>query len=382
MTITAPSPEGTQVLFPEARQRRRQRYWRAGIAVVLVVGLGVGLTLALAPTTPAHRTRVKEVAPRRRAGAPAPVGITPRQPGPLALSANGGLFVADDARDQILARQPDGRFTVVAGTGKAGFSGDGGPATMARLDGPQGMAVAPNGTLYFADAGNNRIRAILPNGTITTVAGNGSAATGPAGTPVVTGSADTTGLGETYAVALGPDGTLYIAAGDAVLQLTAGGTLTDLFDPENDAGFAPAEPQNAQCEPAAVAVDGAGDLYIACSDPYVLVERAPDGELTPLGADRPHDTDAALIAGPGGSVLAVEGFGVTRYSAAGPQEITNFLTTRLPGGQDFEPQGIAVGSDGTLYLSQDGSSGIGPPLIVSRSPDGRVTTLWPAAAPK
>ena len=57
------------------------------------------------------------------------------------------------------------------------------------------MAVAPDGTLYFADAGNSRVRAILPNGTITTIAGNGQAATGPAGTPTIAGTPSDTAIG-------------------------------------------------------------------------------------------------------------------------------------------------------------------------------------------
>jgi hypothetical protein len=287
--------------------------------------------------------------------------------------------VADDALDEILVRLPDGTFKVAAGTGIAGFSGDGGPATRAELNDPQGMAVGPHGTLYFADAGNNRVRAVLPNGTVTTVAGNGLAAAGPAGTPVVAETPTETAIGRTSALALASNGALYIAASDAVLELTPGDTLIDVVDAGNDAGFAAGEPQNNQCEPASVAVDGSGDLYVGCSDPYVVVERLANGAMRQLGPDRPHDAAAALVESPGGDVLAIDGFGVVQYGPTGQHLIANFLSHPLPDKEDFEPQGIAAGSDDSLYLSQDGVAGIGPPAIVERRANGTIALLWSPA---
>jgi hypothetical protein len=381
MTITtrresATTSDNVQVLFEEARQRRRRRYVRSGVALALVGSLGITLGYALRstpkqPAKPHLRVAPPHSAPRFSV----PAGV-PRQPGPLALGPNGELYVADDARDEILARLPNGKFKVVAGTGAAGYSGDDGPATRAELNDPLGMAVASNGTLYFADAGNSRVRAILPNGTIITVAGDGLQATGPAGTPIVSGTPTDTAIGPTYDVALGADGSLYITTSFAVLELSQDNTLSDIVDPENDAGFAATEPLNNQCDPASVAVDGSGDLYFMCQDPYVLVERLPSGVLQPLGTDRPHDAAAALVEAPGGDVLAIDGFGVEQYGPAGQKLIANLLSNGLPNGEDFEPQGIAVSSNGTLYLSQDGISGIGPPTIVKQSPDGTVTVLW------
>jgi hypothetical protein len=78
-------------------------------------------------------------------------------------------------------------------------------------------------------------------------------------------------------------------------------------------------------------------------------------------------------------VLAVDGFGVTRYGPTGQSLIANFLSEGLPNHDHFEPQGIAVSRDGALYLSQDGVSGIGPPAIVRRSPGGTVSVLWESA---
>ncbi len=83
------------------------------------------------------------------------------------------LFVSDNEQNVIFKVTPLGVVTVYAGTGRAGFSGDNGPAVSAQLNGPQGLALDSEGTLYVVDAGNYRIRAIYTNGIIETVAGTG-----------------------------------------------------------------------------------------------------------------------------------------------------------------------------------------------------------------
>src|SRR5205814_3023149 len=69
---------------------------------------------------------------------------------------------------------PSGTITTIAGTGEAGFTGDGGPAVNASLNAPGGVATDSSGNVYIADTGNARIRKITPDGTITTFAGGGS----------------------------------------------------------------------------------------------------------------------------------------------------------------------------------------------------------------
>ena len=77
-----------------------------------------------------------------------------------------------------------GRFSQIAGTGETGYSGDGGPAKLAKLSGPKGVAWAPDNSLYFADTESHTIRRIdLKSGAITTVAGTGQRGNGPDGDP-------------------------------------------------------------------------------------------------------------------------------------------------------------------------------------------------------
>src|SRR5689334_10051680 len=87
----------------------------------------------------------------------------------------GGFYVSSYGPCRIYRVGADGRLTIVAGTGIPGFSGDGGPAIAAQINGPMGLALDPSGNLFFADNANNRIREVTPDGTISTVAGTGVA---------------------------------------------------------------------------------------------------------------------------------------------------------------------------------------------------------------
>lgn len=89
----------------------------------------------------------------------------------LTLMADGSLLLLGEHR--ILRIDPTGRIRFFAGTGGGGFSGDGGPAVNAQLNGPSGVAVARDGSVYIADATNNRVRKVAPDGIITTVVGKG-----------------------------------------------------------------------------------------------------------------------------------------------------------------------------------------------------------------
>ena len=96
-----------------------------------------------------------------------------RSPGGLAFSPSGELYVAEERTHRIRKIDKEGNIQLVAGTGVAGFSGDGGPAAQAQLNNPCRIAFDSKGNLYLTDRMNNRIRKIDINGIITTVAGIG-----------------------------------------------------------------------------------------------------------------------------------------------------------------------------------------------------------------
>jgi hypothetical protein len=221
-----------EALIKEARRRRRLRLARRLLVVAVVLGVGAAVVVftasgARAPT----------------AGATAATGVLPTGPlvtlrvaGPLAVSPSGALYVADVAAGRVLVRMPDGRFRVVAGTGTAGFSGDGGPAIRARLSDIVDMAFSPTGSLYIADGG--RVRVIDPRGVIQTIAGDGQPATKPiaSGTRALSARLGTAspGSGNPLSVAVGPSGQLYIATGlslralSQLFRLTRSGKLVSI----------------------------------------------------------------------------------------------------------------------------------------------------------
>jgi hypothetical protein len=91
------------------------------------------------------------------------------------LDSAGNLYIADTGNHRIRVVGPDGNITTIAGTGAAGYSGDGGPASGAALNGPQGLAADRYGDLFIADTNNNVVRKIAPSGVISTAAGDGTA---------------------------------------------------------------------------------------------------------------------------------------------------------------------------------------------------------------
>src|ERR1017187_9275071 len=91
----------------------------------------------------------------------------------VAVDRLGNLYLSDSDHHRVRKIDTKGVITTIAGTGLAGFSGDGGPATAAQLDPPYGLAVDLAGALYVADYNNNRVRRIGPDGVISTFAGSG-----------------------------------------------------------------------------------------------------------------------------------------------------------------------------------------------------------------
>jgi hypothetical protein len=110
--------------------------------------------------------------PATRAQLIDPFGVAPL--------ADGGFLIADASNNRVRRVAADGTITTVAGTGTAGFSGDDGPATAAQLNFPGGVAPLAGGGFLIADTSNNRVRHVAADGTITTVAGGGTGDGGPA----------------------------------------------------------------------------------------------------------------------------------------------------------------------------------------------------------
>lgn len=104
--------------------------------------------------------------------------------------ADGSILIADTGNDRIRRVVPGGNITAWAGTGSAGFSGDNGPATAARLNAPTGLALMADGSVLIADTGNQRIRRVTSGGTISTVAGSGGSSFSGDGSPATSAALD------------------------------------------------------------------------------------------------------------------------------------------------------------------------------------------------
>jgi len=195
----------------------------------------------------------------------------------LAVDAQGDLFIADTGNNVIREVQPDGTITTVAGNGSYGYCGDGGPATAAALASPTAVAVDAQGDLFIADTWNNVIREVQPDGTITTVAGNGTPGSAGDGGPATSAT-----LEHPAGVAVDAQGDLFIADSRArkIREVRPDGIITTLttiaaafsFLPGSSGAYTNGEPTN-------LAVDAQGDLFITDTDDGVILEVQPDGTI-------------------------------------------------------------------------------------------------------
>jgi RHS repeat-associated protein len=144
------------------------------------------------------------------------------KPSGVAVASDGTLFISDRDGHRVRKVNLDGTISTIAGIGTAGFSGDGGNGLTAQLNGPRGLAVGPDGSVYVVDQGNARIRRISPDGLIQTVIGGGK-------NPITDGrlATDVSLLKDANdittgpdGIAMGPDGALYVAAMNTVFRVS------------------------------------------------------------------------------------------------------------------------------------------------------------------
>lgn len=324
---------------------------------------------------------------------------TPLHPDTLAVGPTGTLYIVDSQRDQVLSYDGHGTFAVFAGTGQPGFSGDNGPARQAelRLSLFSGLAVGKDGTLYIGDSGNDRVRAVSPNGTISTVLGNGQS-----GGPPTSSEALHAAIGPVEGLVIGPDGDLYAAAQKGIVHLTnrgkilwAAGSVTPQLLPACGAYCNPAnESDFAGCD--TLAFDASGDLF--CSGgagTYTVYEvvahkiapQPPDAVgqfLNYVGNFRGDGAPAALARGTDGKIVMAYRGGVVHLAADGTTTPITSLSGAL--GTDFNGQpnifvggdGLAIGPDDSIYVDTNmGNAFTAASAIIHLSATGTAPTiLW------
>ena len=238
---------------------------------------------------------------------------SPLEPTGIAYDSAGNLYVADAARHQVFEATLAGAWLLVAGSGMQGFAGDGGAAITAELNSPQAIAVGPDGTLYIADTGNQRIRAVT-NGIITTFAGSGNAGYSGDG-----GAAIAASLTQPNALALDLSGALLICdSANQRVRRISGGIITTIGG-NGVQGFAgdggPATAAELDT-PSAVAASSSGAIFIADAHNHRIRVIATNGIIT---------TYAAQLALPLG--MAIDSSGAVLFADANNQRLRSIDTS-------------------------------------------------------
>lgn len=264
----------------------------------------------------------------------------------LAFDTSGNLIVGEPG----LIRRIDsaGTITTIAGTGVQGFSGDGGPATSAKVRYVTALAVDTSGNVLFADAGNQRLRKIdAGTGIISTVAGNGQTAFSGLGQP-----AAQTGIGNVAGVAVDPSGNIYVGSINTayLLKISSGGAVSIAGGNTGcsyigDGGLA----VNASiCQPSSLALDSSGNLYVGDTTCYCVRQiSASTGIIQTVAGNGSKgytgDNGPALQAELR-SVASIALFGSTLYIADGVSDVVRAVTPDTPPAMPVAPNFSSITS--------------------------------------
>jgi hypothetical protein len=285
----------------------------------------------------------------------------------LALDAAGNLYVADNFNHAIRKVTPEGVVTTLAGTGAAGNTD--GNGSVAKFRNPSYLAVDDQGNVYVSDSGNHRIRKITPAGVVSTLAGSTVGR--------VNGTGTATKFSDPRGLVFDAAGNLYVADSDnrSIRMITSAGVVTTIAG-NGVAGYVDATGTNARFDdPTGLAIDGAGNLYIADNHNRRIRKMTPAGVVTTIAGSGTIGT--ANGTGTAASFNALEGLaldaagnlyvadpGTHRIRKITPQGVvSDFAGNGAIGTADglgtsaqFRfPRGLAINASGNLFISDGGN---------------------------
>ncbi len=270
-------------------------------------------------------------------GGPATAGSI-RYPYHAIFDATGNMYIADWGNNRIRKVNVSGDISTIAGTGVPTYGGDGAAATAAYLNQPAAIAIDASGNIYFSDNGNTRIRKIDGSGTISTFAGSGSAGYSGDG-----GAATAAKIADPRGIAFDAAGNLYIAeaSNHVIRKVSTTGIISTVAGNHTggylgDGGAATAAKLD---NPRDVAIDAAGNMYIADNNNHCIRKVSASGTISTIAGVYP----ALGFSGDGGPATSAQ----LKY-----------------------PDGLFVDAAGNIYIGDGGNN-----RVRKINPAGNIYTI-------